>query len=204
MAEMAVRDFGHRITGLTLSREQLSFATDRLKSSGFGERARFLYQDYRDMRERFDGIVSIEMFEAVGMEHWRSYFDTLKRCLRPGGRAVVQTIVINDDKFDSYLGETDFIQKYVFPGGMLPSPTLFREHAEKAGLRIEGEECFGLSYARTLRLWREAFEKAWNRIENHGFDDNFHRLWRYYLVYCEAGFRYRNIDVSQYIFRAPE
>jgi cyclopropane-fatty-acyl-phospholipid synthase len=183
---------GLTVTGLTLSPAQLDWAQCRVAS------AEFRLQDYRDLRERYDHIVSIEMFEAVGERWWPSYFATVARALRPGGSAVIQTITIRDDLFAAYRKGTDFIQQHIFPGGMLPSKGEFRRQAERQGLVVRDEFAFGLDYARTLALWREAFEAHWPRIAALGFDESFRRLWRFYLAYCEAGFRAGTIDVVQF------
>jgi cyclopropane-fatty-acyl-phospholipid synthase len=190
-AEMAVGD-GLAVTGLTLSPAQLAWAQKRVPQ------ADLRLQDYRDTQEKFDHIVSIEMFEAVGEKFWDSYFKTIADALKPGGRAVVQSITIRDDLFSSYRKGTDFIQQYVFPGGMLPSRSAFRAAAEKRGLVVKDEFAFGLDYARTLAEWRLAFEARWPEIAAQGFDENFRRLWRMYLCYCEAGFLAGNVDVVQF------
>ncbi len=183
---------GLQLTGLTLSPAQLEWAQRRVPGTDLR------LQDYRDERGRYDHIVSIEMFEAVGERYWPAYFRQLAACLKPGGRAVVQSIVIRDDLFASYRRGTDFIQQYVFPGGMLPSPSAFGRTAVRQGLRVCGEFAFGLDYARTLATWRQAFESRWPQIAELGFDEHFRRLWRLYLAYCEAGFRAGNIDVVQF------
>ena len=201
-AELAARD-GLLVTGLTLSTEQHAWATRRLADAGLADRARFLLQDYRDERGRYDAIVSIEMFEAVGEQYWPGYFETLRRCLVPGGRAVVQTITIDESLFERYRRSTDFIQQYIFPGGMLPSPTVFERSAGVAGLAMEDRFGFGLDYARTLKLWRESFMAELPRIAAQGFDARFARTWEFYLAYCEAGFARRNTDVVQFTLRAP-
>jgi cyclopropane-fatty-acyl-phospholipid synthase len=201
-AEMAARD-GLQVTGLTLSTEQHAWATRRLADAGLAERARFLLQDYRDEHGRYDAIVSIEMFEAVGEGYWRAYFDTLARCLEPGGKAVVQTITIDESLFERYRRGTDFIQQYVFPGGMLPSPSRFEGEARRAGLAVDDAFAFGQDYATTLRLWRESFVANLPRIAAQGFDARFARTWEFYLAYCEAGFAQRNTDVVQFTLRAP-
>lgn len=190
-AELATAD-GLRVTGLTLSPAQLEWAQRRVPQ------ADLRLQDYRDTRERFDHLVSIEMFEAVGEAWWPTYFATIAKALRPGGRAVIQSIVIRDDLFAAYRRGTDFIQQYIFPGGMLPSRAAFVRAAERAGLRCIDEFSFGLDYARTLAEWRLAFEAAWPKILGLGFDETFRRLWRLYLCYCEAGFLAGNIDVTQF------
>jgi len=190
-AELAVQD-GLQLTGLTLSPAQLAWAQQRVPQ------ADLRLQDYRDTREQFDHLVSIEMFEAVGEQWWPTYFATIARALKPGGKAVIQSITIRDDLFPSYRRGTDFIQQYIFPGGMLPSRSAFRKSAERQGLRVTDEFAFGLDYARTLAEWRTAFEANWPHIAPLGFDETFRRLWRLYLCYCEAGFLAGNIDVVQF------
>jgi cyclopropane-fatty-acyl-phospholipid synthase len=190
-AEMALQD-GLRVTGLTLSPAQLKWAQQRVPQADLS------LQDYRDTREQFDHLVSIEMFEAVGEQWWPTYFATVARALKPAGRALIQSITIRDDLFASYRRGTDFIQQYIFPGGMLPSRSAFRKEAERNGLRVIDEFAFGLDYARTLAEWRAAFEVKWPQIATLGFDETFRRLWRLYLSYCEAGFLAGNIDVVQF------
>ena len=190
-AELAVQE-GLQLTGLTLSPAQLEWARQRVPQ------ADLRLQDYRDIDERFDHVVSIEMLEAVGERWWPSYFKTLARALKPGGRAVIQSITIRDDLFGAYRRGTDFIQQYVFPGGMLPSRSAVRAAAARQGLVVRDEFAFGLDYARTLAEWRQAFEQQWPRIAALGFDEPFRRLWRYYLSYCEAGFLAGNVDVVQF------
>ena len=190
-AEMATRD-GLDVTGLTLSPAQLAWARQRVPS------ADLRLQDYRDTTERFDHVVSIEMFEAVGERWWPTYFRTVANALKPEGRAVIQSITIRDDLFATYRRGTDFIQQYIFPGGMLPSRAEFRAQAERQGLVVRDEYAFGVDYARTLALWRDAFDARWPQVAALGFDEPFRRLWRLYLSYCEAGFLAGNIDVVQF------
>ncbi len=197
IAEVAARDFGAHLTGVTLSTEQLAWAQRRLADAGLGADLRL--QDYRDIPEReFDAVVSIEMFEAVGREYWDGYFRTVADKLKPGGRACIQSITIRDDLFERYVRSTDFIQQYIFPGGLLPSPSQFRAHAEKAGLRVVGELAFGADYAETLRHWREAFLRQEGAVRELGFDTRFVKLWEFYLAYCEAAFAAGNTDVMQF------
>ncbi len=196
-AELAAKNGAH-VTGLTLSTEQLAFAEKRLHDAGVSERTELRLQDYRDTEGEFDGIASIEMFEAVGEEYWDSYFACIAKNLKTGGRACVQTITIADDLFERYRKGTDFIQQYIFPGGMLPSPSIFRAHAQRHGLRVVNELAFGLDYARTLSLWDQAFEEALPSVKAQGFDERFIRTWKFYLAYCEAGFRASSIDLFQF------
>ena len=190
-AEMAVEQ-GLAVTGLTLSPAQLAWARKRVPA------ADLRLQDYRDTAEQYDHVVSIEMFEAVGERFWPGYFKTVAKALKPGGRAVIQSITIRDDLFASYRKGTDFIQQYIFPGGMLPSRSAFRAAAARQGLAVRHEYAFGLDYARTLAEWRNAFEANWPAIAAQGFDEPFRRLWRMYLCYCEAGFLAGNVDVVQF------
>jgi cyclopropane-fatty-acyl-phospholipid synthase len=197
-AEIAAREAKAQVRGLTLSSEQLQFAQQRLADAGLAEQADLLLMDYRDSDERYDAIASIEMFEAVGEAYWPTYFECVSRNLKPGGRACIQTIVIADELFERYRTGSDFIQQYIFPGGMLPSPAVFRAQAEKQGLRVVDEFAFGRDYARTLAEWRDAFRKKLTDIRAQGFDDRFLRTWEFYLAYCEAGFRADNINVMQF------
>jgi cyclopropane-fatty-acyl-phospholipid synthase len=199
VAESAARDFGAHLTGVTLSSEQLDWAKNRLQQAGLSEQVDLRYQDYRDITDTgFDAVISIEMFEAVGREYWDGYFKTLYAKLKPGGRACIQSITIRDDLFERYTRSTDFIQQYIFPGGMLPSPSQFRAHANRAGLRVVNELAFGQDYALTLHRWREAFLRHEGAVREQGFDTRFMRLWEFYLAYCEAAFAAGNTDVMQF------
>lgn len=193
---------GASVTGLTLSPAQLAFAKKRAAQGGWSDAAEFLLTDYRDMQGQYDHIVSVEMFEAVGERWWPTYFRTLKRLLKPGGRALIQVITIDDALFKQYRKGTDFIQRHVFPGGMLPSPSVFCHQAEKAGLSVTDDLAFGAHYAKTLALWHETFCERLIDVKSQGFDDRFIRLWRFYLSYCEAGFRTKSTDVHQYTLQA--
>lgn len=196
-AEHAARR-GYRVRGLTLSREQRQYAEERIVQRGLAELASFHYQDYRDEVGHYDGIVSIEMFEAVGQEWWSTYFGQIRQLLRPGGRAVIQTISIRDDRFERYASGSDFIRRYVFPGGLLPSPARFSQSLMAAGLQVLGRLDFGQDYAITLRHWRESFDRETKALGELGFDAAFRRLWRFYLSYCEAGFAESELDVGQW------
>jgi len=199
LAEMAARDYGCRVTALTLSERQASFARTRIEQLGLSQFVDVRLQDYRDVDGAFDAIVSVEMFEAVGAENWPIYFAALRRCLRHGGRAAIQTITIEDGAFDTYKRSADFIQRYIFPGGMLPSPSAFRAHAAAERFTIVDEFFFGASYAETIRRWASAFNKSWISIARLDFDERFKRMWNYYLSYCEAGFETNRIDVGQFL-----
>lgn len=204
LAEIAAAEHGAHVTGVTLSTEQLAWAQARMARAGLSERADLRLQDYRDIRDQpFDAIVSIEMFEAVGREYWAGYFDTIKRCLKPGGQACLQTITIHDDLFDRYVKSTDFIQQYIFPGGLLPSDKAFREEARRAGLEVVNALAFGPDYAETLRRWRADFHRHISQVQGLGFDERFQRIWEFYLAYCEAAFDMGNTNVVQYTLRKP-
>ena len=198
-AEYAALNYGVQVTGISLSREQLAWAANRVKGTLAESKTEFRYQDYRDIKGRFDAIVSIEMLEAVGEEWWPTYFKTLHRTLKPGGKAAIQTITIGDAYFDNYRLGTDFIQQYIFPGGMLPSPQRLRREVMEAGLDTVNEFTFGEDYAETLKRWRQTFEQHLEAIRQQGFDDAFIRLWRFYYWYCEAGFLTRRTDVCQLV-----
>jgi cyclopropane-fatty-acyl-phospholipid synthase len=200
-AEFAARNYGCHVTCLTLSKQQLAYARDRIERAGLGERVELRLQDYRDVGGKFDRIVSIEMFEAVGEAHWAGYFQQLRQCLRPGGQAGLQIITISHERFEGYRSDPDFIQKYVFPGGMLPSPEKLREQISSAGLMLNSEMTFGASYARTLELWRKDFVEKWPAIARLGYSKKFRRMWEYYLCYCEAGFRHGTVDVGHYFLQ---
>jgi cyclopropane-fatty-acyl-phospholipid synthase len=202
-AELAAQQ-GFHVKGLTLSQEQFSFAQHRVLASDQADRAGFALQDYRDEVGRYDGIASIEMFEAVGEEYWPLFFQTLKRCLKPGGRAVVQTITIRDDLFERYRVGSDFIQQYIFPGGMLPSIQVFKALAAKHGLETIDTFPFGLDYAETLRQWRTSFMGKLDQVRALGFDPGFIRTWEFYLSYCEAAFEQGNTNVVQFTLRNAE
>jgi cyclopropane-fatty-acyl-phospholipid synthase len=204
LAEVAICDHAAHVTGVTLSSEQLQWAQDRLARKGLSDSADLRLQDYRDIKEpAFDAVVSIEMFEAVGREYWTSYFATLNRCLKPGGRACLQTITIRDDLFERYIKSTDFIQQYIFPGGLLPSDEAFRAEAERAGLQVTNALAFGPDYAETLRRWRVDFHRHIQQVQRLGFDERFQRIWEFYLAYCEAAFDMGNTNVVQYTLRKP-
>ena len=182
-------------TGITLSREQLAYAEAR----DLGERVDLRIEDYRELTGEYERIVSIEMLEAVGEAWWPTYFQTLHDRLVPGGRAVVQVITISENRFEHYRRTPDFIQHYIFPGGMLPTPTILHQQAEAAGLRVAGAETFGRGYAETLAEWRRRFQAHGARLASMGYDERFQRLWSYYLAYCEAGFLAGHIDVGLYV-----
>jgi cyclopropane-fatty-acyl-phospholipid synthase len=196
-AEFAAGEIGARVTGITISPAQYEFARKRLFEAGLNERAEIRLVDYRDVTGQFDRVASIEMFEAVGEEYWPTYFGKIHDVLAPGGRAGLQIITIRDELFAQYRKRADFIQKYVFPGGMLPSETRLKEETARAGLEWRDIVRFGQNYADTLAEWARRFENAWDDIRGLGFDERFRRLWRFYLGYCEAGFRTERTNVVQ-------
>ncbi len=204
LAEMAARDFGAHLSGVTLSTEQLAFANQRMERLGVANQVDLRLQDYRDISDApFDAICSIEMLEAVGQEFWPTYFQTVARLLKPGARACIQSIVIADGLFERYLRNTDFIQQYIFPGGCLPSPSALRQQAQAAGLEVVNELAFGHDYAETLKRWRESFLARRADVLAGGFDQRFMHIWEFYLAYCEAGFAENNLDVVQITLRKP-
>jgi cyclopropane-fatty-acyl-phospholipid synthase len=199
-AEFVAKTYDVKVVGLTISTEQRDFAQKRMQSAGLNEKVEIRFQDYRDERENYDRIASIEMIEAVGEQFWPRYFAQLRDRLRPGGFAGIQSITIQDRFFAAYRKEVDFIQRYVFPGGMLPSPTVLASLGERFGVPLIRERVFGQDYAKTLATWRDNFRAAWPNLAPMGFDERFKRLWEYYLAYCEAGFLSGNIDVRQMVF----
>jgi cyclopropane-fatty-acyl-phospholipid synthase len=201
-AEYAAKSRGVRVTGITLSPSQLEFAEKRIANVGLTDQVHFALCDYRDVGKRFgssfDGVASIEMFEAVGQKYWDSYFTAVQAALKPGARACVQVITIDENRFEQYESTSDFIQQYIFPGGMLPSPERFMEKAKSKALTVSNEYEFGLDYAETLRRWLRLFDARHDDITAQGFSVNFVKLWRFYLAYCIAGFEAGSINVGQY------
>ncbi len=202
-AETAAKEFGAEVCGITLSAEQLKFATERMQRQGLDGLATLHFEDYRDTRGSFDHVASIEMIEAVGEEHWPSYFQTVHDRLKPGGTAAIQAITIGEQDFIDYRSRPDFIQRFIFPGGMLLTKTAMREQGDRVGLVLEQVDTFRLSYAKTLALWRERFLERWQDIKKLGYSEEFRRKWVYYLSYCEAGFAEGSIDVGIYQYRRP-
>jgi cyclopropane-fatty-acyl-phospholipid synthase len=196
-AEFAAGEIGAKVTGITISPSQHEFARRRVFEAGLAERADIRLVDYRDVAGQFDRVASIEMFEAVGEEYWPTYFSKINDVLAPGGRAGLQIITIRDELFANYRKRADFIQKHVFPGGMLPSETRLKEETARAGLEWRDIVHFGQNYADTCAEWARRFENAWDDIRSLGFDERFRRLWRFYLGYCEAGFRTERTNVVQ-------
>lgn len=195
-AEFAASHYDVDITAITISQQQFDFANKRMADAGLSHKVDVALTDYRDVDRSFDKIISIEMFEAVGEAYWPTYFECLSRCLQKGGKAALQIITIDDSIFEDYKREPDFIQKYVFPGGMLPSLRRLEKPIMSAGLRLVQENGFGLHYAKTLKLWRDRFLAAWPEIANQHFDERFKRIWELYLAYCEGGFKAGQIDVN--------
>ena len=202
-AEYAAKERGLRVTGLTISKEQLKFAQERIEKAGLADRVTFKLQDYRDEKGHYDGIASIEMFEAVGEKYWPVYFDTVRKNLKPGGHATLQIITIADHRWELYRKSVDFIQKYIFPGGMLPSPSVLKAEVEKAGLSFSRSIEFGESYSQTLRRWYGTFNEKWDNVSALGFDDRFRRMWNFYLTSCAATFASGNCDVTQITVTRP-
>ena len=196
-ASYAARERGAKVTALTISDAQYEAASRRMQAEGLNERVAIIKQDYRDYRGKHDALASIEMFEAVGEAYWPAYFAKVKESLKPGGRAGLQIITIDDRLFERYRQGVDFIQRYVFPGGLLPSRRRLQEETARAGLAWQGDQGYGQHYALTLRQWRDRFLAVWDRVAAQGFDERFKRMWVYYLAYCEAGFRTGRIDVRQ-------
>jgi cyclopropane-fatty-acyl-phospholipid synthase len=202
-AEYAARERGLRVTGLTISEEQFKYAQERIEKAGLSDQVDFKLQDYRDERGHYDGIASIEMFEAVGEKYWPAYFNTLRERLKPGKNATLQIITVADRRWDVYKRGVDFIQKYIFPGGMLPSPLVLRDQIEKAGLAFEKSVEFGASYDITLRRWHETFNERWDQVAAMGFDNRFRRMWNFYLTSCASAFDSATVDVTQITVTRP-
>jgi len=193
-----------KVHGITLSKEQLKWAQNTVQTKQLQDQVHLSLTDYRDLHHEYDGVVSIEMFEAVGEAHWDTYFETLKTVLKPGGRAVLQIISIADDRFEGYRKQADFIQRYVFPGGMLPSISAFKDKVCEHDFELVDMQLFGKDYAHTLRVWKENFVAHWDEVKALGFDERFYRLWMYYLAYCEGGFEQGSIDVGFYVLEKKE
>ena len=202
-AEYAAKKHGLKVTCLTISKEQLKYAQNRINAAGLQHMVDFKLQDYRDETGVYDGIASIEMFEAVGEKYWPSYFETVYDRLKPGANATLQIITVQHARYEIYRKSVDFIQKYIFPGGMLPSPVVLREQVEKAGLKVVKSIEFGESYSQTLRRWHDTFNEKWDQVVAMGFDERFKRMWNFYLTSCAATFHYKNCDVTQITISKP-
>lgn len=200
-ADVVASETSHQLQGVTLSPSQLKWAKRRISQRDNASNIHLSLTDYRDLEQQVDAVVSIEMLEAVGEQHWDTYFSQLHKVLKPGGKAAIQVITIENDRFEEYRKKADFIQRYIFPGGMLPSPQKLQEKFSEHGFTLERESYYGKDYAQTLRYWRQAFEAQWDNIASQGFDERFKRLWHYYLTYCEGGFEHGSIDLGLYIIR---
>ena len=202
-AEYAAKERGLKVTGLTISQEQHDYAVARMARLGLSDMVEIKMQDYRDEEGMYDGIASIEMFEAVGEKYWPVYFDTVRERLKPGKHATLQIITVQDKRWHVYKRGVDFIQKYIFPGGMLPSPTVLRQEIARAGLHLKGSVEFGQSYSDTLRRWHETFNARWDDVAALGFDARFRRMWNFYLTSCAGTFWSGNCDVTQITMTRP-
>lgn len=202
-AEYAAGKRGLKVTGLTISQAQHDYAVARMQRAGLSDRVTIKMQDYRDETGHYDAIASIEMFEAVGEKYWPAYFNTVRDRLKPGRQATIQVITVPESRFNTYRKNVDFIQKYIFPGGMLISPSRFREEAGRAGLATQGSIEFGESYSQTLRRWHELFVSQWDKIQHMGYDARFKRMWEFYLTSCAACFHTGICDVTQITLRRP-
>lgn len=202
-AEYAAKERGLKVTGLTISEEQFRYAQERIAKAGLSDQVTFKLQDYRDETGSYDGIASIEMFEAVGEKYWPVYFNTVRERLKPGKTATFQIITVADRRWHVYKRGVDFIQKYIFPGGMLPSPSALRAQITRAGLGIVNSIEFGQSYSITLRRWHETFNAQWDQVAELGFDERFRRMWNFYLTSCASIFESTNCDVTQITVKRP-
>lgn len=202
-AEISAVETGAALTCLTISKEQERFARQRISAAGLTDRVEIRLEDYRKHSGVYDKVVSIEMFEAVGEENWPTYFDVVRSRLRPGGNALIQVITVPDQRFAGYRRRVDFIQRYIFPGGMLPSPGALAKAVSGSGLKLRDTFTFSASYAETLRRWNDRFEDQWSDIRTRGFDNRFYRMWTYYLQSCEACFRSGATDVGHYLIERP-
>jgi len=203
-AEYAACHIGCRVTAITVSRAQYDYAVERIKKANLEEKVEIKLQDYRDVSGQYDRIASIEMFEAIGEKYWPLFFNRLQALLKPSGIAVLQIITIRNEDFKSYRKSADYIQRYIFPGGMLPSQEMLNHYIEKHGLMNKNTLCFGRDYAHTLKLWNNNFQKAWPAIKSEKLNKRFKRMWEQYLSYCEAGFNNKNIDVIMQTIQKPD
>jgi cyclopropane-fatty-acyl-phospholipid synthase len=202
--EYAASKRGLKVTGLTISKEQYDYAVERINKAGLSELVEIKLQDYRDEVGVYDGIASIEMFEAVGEKYWPVYFSTVRDRLKPGRNATLQIITLADNRWDSYRKSVDFIQKHIFPGGMLPSPKALREQVNNAGLNVKDSIEFGQSYSATLRRWHKTFNAEWDNIVKLGFDSRFKNMWDFYLTSCAGTFLSGYCDVTQITISKPK
>ncbi len=197
-AEYIGKNYDVKLDCITISKKQFEFSKDRIHKNGLNEKVKIKMLDYRDVKSKYNSIASIEMIEAVGQIYLKNYFNTIKESLIDGGTAAIQSITINDNIYDRYKNKTDFIQKYIFPGGFLPSKGELLSLANQSGLKFEKCSSYGEHYSNTLNIWRDEFFKKWDQISPQGFDNTFKRMWNFYLSYCEAGFKSKNIDLIQF------
>jgi len=197
-AEHLAKNYDVKLDCITISKKQLEFAKKRIFNAGLNEKVNIRFLDYRDVKGQYDSIASIEMIEAVGEKYLNKYFSMIKNNLKPGGIGAIQAIIIKDELFDQYRKSEDFIQKYIFPGGFLPSLQSIKEHTEKSGLQLTAYNSYGIHYSNTLKKWRENFISSWSDISKQGFDQSFKKIWDFYFSYCEAGFKSKNIDLIQF------
>ena len=197
-AEHLAKNYDVKLDCITISRKQLEFAKKRIFNAGLNEKVNIEFLDYRDVKGQYDSIASIEMIEAVGEKYLNKYFSMIKNNLKSGGVGAIQAIIIKDELFDQYRKSEDFIQKYIFPGGFLPSLQSIKDHTEKSGLQLMAYNSYGIHYSNTLKKWRENFVNSWSDISKQGFDHSFKKIWDFYFSYCEAGFKSKNIDLIQF------
>ena len=200
-AEHLAKNYDVQLDCITISQKQFEFTKKRINLLGLQNKVKVKFLDYRDLKDKYDAIASIEMIEAVGEKNLNRYFETIKNNLKPNGVGAIQAIIIKDELFDRYKKNQDFIQKYIFPGGFLPSLQSIKDYTKKTGLTLRGYNSYGIHYSHTLRKWRENFIGSWNNISQQGFDSSFKKIWDFYFSYCEAGFRAKNIDLIQFSFR---
>ena len=200
-AEHLAKNYDVQLDCITISQKQFEFTKKRINLLGLQNKVKVKFLDYRDLKDKYDAIASIEMIEAVGEKNLNRYFKTIKNNLKPNGVGAIQAIIIKDELFDRYKKNQDFIQKYIFPGGFLPSLQSIKDYTKKTGLTLRGYNSYGIHYSHTLRKWRENFIGSWNNISQQGFDSSFKKIWDFYFSYCEAGFRAKNIDLIQFSFR---
>ena len=196
-SEFLAKNYDCQITALTISREQFKFTTERMEKANLTSKVKVVFCDYRNIKGQFDKVLSIEMFEAVGREYWKTFFEKIKTILKPNGNVSLQLITIDDKIYNVYKNNPDFIQKYIFPGGMLPSVEVLKNIIENTSFRINSINSYSNDYAKTLNIWNKEFNRNWTKIEKLGFDERFKLLWNYYLSYCEGGFLSKNIDLKQ-------
>ncbi len=197
-AEHLAKNHDVKLDCITISKKQLEFAKKRIFNAGLNEKVNIKFLDYRDVKGQYDSIASIEMIEAVGEKYLNKYFSMIKNNLKPDGIGAIQAIIIKDELFDQYRKSEDFIQKYIFPGGFLPSLQSIKDHTEKSGLQLTAYNSYGIHYSNTLKKWRENFISSWSDISKQGFDQSFKKIWDFYFSYCEAGFKSKNIDLIQF------